>query len=210
MIRSWLKTSAASALRRTGMDRVMGSLSGSGGAPLVIGYHRVVESFEASVETSIPSMLISRRMLEQHLDWIGRDFRFVSLDELGARLDGNDTSRDPIAAVTFDDGYQDFHDHAMPLLTRKGIPAAVFVVSGLVNTTMVQVHDELYLLLARRFARDTDLAGLLRRFGVALPEGEFQNPYQATRALIESLPQDALRRVIAALESESSISADTF
>jgi len=210
MIRGWIKTGAASALRRTGLDRVVGSVAGSGGGPLVIGYHRVVEDFAASAETSIPSMLVSRRMLEQHLDWIGRRFRFVSLDELGARLDGSDESRDRVAAVTFDDGYQDFYDHALPILKRKGIPAGVFVVSGLVNTTDIQIHDELYLLMARRFGQRSDLSALLSRFGIALPDLDLRTPYQATRALIETLPQDTLRRVIAALEAESSISADTF
>ena len=152
MIRSWIKTGAAGILSRTGMDKVAGSLAGSRGVPVVIGYHRVVEDFAASAATSIPSMLISRKMLERHLDWIGRRFRFVSLDELGARLDGSDRSRDAVAAITFDDGYRDFFDHAFPLLKRKGIPAAVFVVTGMVDTTDVQIHDKLYLLLARRFA----------------------------------------------------------
>ena len=101
----------------------------------MIGYHRVVEDFASSAETSIPSMLVSRQMLERHLDWIGRRFRFVSLDELGARLDASDSRDDPIAAITFDDGYRDFYDHALPLLKQKGIPAAVFVVTDLVGTT---------------------------------------------------------------------------
>src|SRR5580658_8589077 len=108
MIRSWIKTGAAEILSRAGLDHMLGPLAG----PLVIGYHRVVEDFAASAENSIPSMLVSRQMLERHLDWLGRQFRFVSLDELGARLDRNDGSDDPIAAVTFDDGYRDFYDQA--------------------------------------------------------------------------------------------------
>ncbi len=189
------------------MDRVAGSLWGSNGVPVVIGYHRVVEDFAASAATSIPSMLVSRQMLERHLDWIGRRFRFVSLDELGARLDGSDNSCDAIAAVTFDDGYGDFYDHAFPLLKRKGIPAAVFVVTGLVNTTGVQTHDKLYLLLARRFAARTGKPGHL----AGLPQGLVAgNPYQATRALLEALPQESIGRVVAALESEAPISEDTF
>ena len=196
------------------MDRVVGSLSGSRGVPIVIGYHRVVEDFAANAATSIPSMLVSRQMLERHLDWIGRRFRFVSLDELSARLDGRNRSRDRIAAITFDDGYRDFYDHALPLLKRKGIPAAVFVVTGLVNTTTVQIHDKLYLLLVRRFAsrnwKPADLALMLRRFGILLPNLAAKTPFQATRALLEALPQSSLQRVVSALESQESISEDTF
>jgi peptidoglycan/xylan/chitin deacetylase (PgdA/CDA1 family) len=196
------------------MDRVFGSLAGAARVPLVIGYHRVVEDFAASAATSIPSMLVSRQMLERHLDWVGRRFRFVSLDELGARLDGSDASEDPVAAITFDDGYRDFYDHAFPLLQQKGVPAAVFVVTDLVSTTDVQTHDKLYLLLARRAASGGSkagaLAGLLRTFGIPVPANVATNPYQATRTLLEALPQNSIRMVVAVLESEALISEDTF
>jgi len=184
MMRSWIKSGAARAMSGTGLDKFVGSLSGARGVPLVIGYHRVVEDFASSARTSIPSMLISRRMLERHLDWIGRRFRFISLDELGARLEGRDGRSDPVAAITFDDGYRDFYDHALPVLKQKGVPAALFVVTDLVGTRRVQVHDKLYLLLAQRF--------------------------KATRALLETLPQAEIERVIQRLESEVSISEDTF
>lgn len=214
MIRSWIKTGAAGALSRTGMDRVVGSLAGSTGVPVVIGYHRVVEDFEASASAAIPSMLVSRQMLERHLDWLGDRFRFVSLDEVGARLDGTDSSDDPVAAITFDDGYRDFYDHAFPLLKQKGFPAAVFVVTDLVSTTGVHTHDRLYLLLARRAEGRTlnqgELAGLLGKIGISMPGIVANTPYQATRTLLEALPQASIRRVVAALESETSISEDTF
>jgi peptidoglycan/xylan/chitin deacetylase (PgdA/CDA1 family) len=174
----------------------------------------VVEDFAASAATSIPSMLVSRQMLERHLDWLGRRFRFVSLDELGARLDGSDGSGDPIAAITFDDGYRDVYDHAFPLLQRKGIPSAVFVVTDLVGTTGVQTHDKLYLLLARRIAhrspKAAGLAGLLARIGICVPGIDVKGTYLATRALLEALPQESLQTVIAALESEISIPEDTY
>ena len=214
MIRSWTKTGAAGVLSRTGMDKVLGALAGSMGAPVVVGYHRVVEDFAASAATSIPSLLVSRQMLERHLDWLGRRFRFVSLDEVGARLNGSDGSRDAIAAITFDDGYRDFYDHAFPILMKKGIPAAVFVVTDLVSTTGVQTHDELYLLLLRRLADGTRkpdvLAGMLRGMGISVAGVAASAPYEATRALLEALPQESVRRVVAALQSEAPVSQDTF
>ncbi len=214
MIRSWIKTRAADALSRTGMDRTVGSFAGSSRGAVVIGYHRVVEDFAASAATSIPSMLISLRMLERHLDWLGRRFRFASLDELGARIDGSDGGSQPMAAVTFDDGYRDFYELALPMLQRKGIPAAVFVVTDLVDTKGVQIHDKLYLLLARRVGsrnpKSSQLASLLRGLGVPLHWVVGNSPFQATRTLLEALPQEAVQRIVAALESEAAIADDTF
>lgn len=217
MSRSWIKARAAGFLSRTGMDKVVGTLSGYRRAPVVIGYHRVVEDFASSAEMSIPSMLVSLRMLEQHLDWIGRRFQFVSLDELGARLYSGDRLDKPIAAITFDDGYRDFYSHALPLLKKKGVPAAVFVVTDLVGTRTVQTHDRLYLMLMKRFAdkkvKSSDMAELLQRLGILLPNGSVTaatTPFLATRMLLESLPQADMQRILTMLDSEMPIAEGTF
>src|SRR5579863_10252753 len=218
MSRSWIKARAAGFLSGTGMDKVVGALSANRKVPVVIGYHRVVDDFASSAETSIPSMLVSLRMLERHLDWIGRRFQFASLDELGARLDSGDGLDKSIAVITFDDGYHDFYTHALPLLKKKGVPAAVFVVTDLVGTTTVQAHDKLYLMLMRRFGDQNlsarDLAQLLQRSGILLPSGTVtaaaNTPFLATRKLLEVLPQADIQRVLTALESEVAISETTF
>jgi len=210
MIRNWVKTKVAGVLSHTGMDRLVGSLSGDRHVPVVIAYHRVVEDFAYSVETSIPSMLVSLRTLERHLDWIGRRFRFVSLDELGQWL-ASGASGEPIAAVTFDDGYADFYFHALPLLKRKGIPAAVFVVTDLLGTTRMQTHDKLYLLLMRKFGlhlTHKDVAALLQRVGLSLSGINVTTPFEATRLLLEGLPQAGIERVLGLLESDVELSED--
>src|SRR5438093_6311493 len=152
MLRRWIKSAAANALCRSNADRWIFSLAGYKNMPLILGYHRVVERFAADEQNTIPSMLISRAMLERHLDWVGRRYRFVSLDEIGAILQSGPTSAKPAAVVTFDDGYRDFYDLAFPLLKRKGIPAGVFVVTDLIGTRRMQVHDRLYLGLASIFS----------------------------------------------------------
>src|SRR5262245_211860 len=73
--------------------------------PLILGYHRVVSDFAAAARTEMPSMLISRAMFERHIESIGRSFRFVSLDEIGEHAASGRPFDDPVAAITFDDGY---------------------------------------------------------------------------------------------------------
>ncbi len=110
--------------------------------------------------------------------------------------------------MTFDDGYGDFYDHALPLLQKKGIPAAVFVVSGLVGTQRLQIHDRLYLLLARRFRRRMKQDAAFTT--LPLPGIDAMTPYRATRTLLETLPLASLEHVIQALEAEDPIEEDTF
>ena len=219
MLRQLAKTGIACALQWSGANKLIDVLNGSRNMPLVLGYHMVVDNIAAHEGTTIPASLISRRMLERQLDWIGRRFRFVSLDELSPRLECGEPFDEPVAAITFDDGYRDVYEHAFPLLQRKGIPSAVFVVTDLIGTSRLQVYDKLYLLLARAFSTwrsvSRELARVLHTLGISLPAHEMdgvnqmrhlaRDPYTAMRVLFTALPQAELCRVIEALEAEVEI-----
>jgi peptidoglycan/xylan/chitin deacetylase (PgdA/CDA1 family) len=204
-------------LRWSGADLVWRALRRD--VPWIVGYHRVVEDFGHSAGRTTPSMLIGRPMLERHLDWIGRRFRPASLDEVGARLGNGAGMGKPLAAVTFDDGYRDVYHHAFPLLKRKGIPAALFVVSGLVGSTRPPLHDRLLLLLREALrawgAPRRELLGLLRRLRIEPPAGarawpEAPGAAGVMRRLLEDLPAAALERMALALEESVTIDAEVW
>ena len=163
-LRGLIKTGAAHLLRGTGTDKMMGVLAGFRNAPVILGYHRVVEDFTAEARSSIPAMLISRRMLQRHLEAMARHYSFVSLDELAEKRELPQHSHKPLAAVTFDDGYSDFYYNARPLLQKMGIPATVFVVTSVIGTTHALTHDLLYRRLVSAFSKwrspSRELAGL--------------------------------------------------
>jgi peptidoglycan/xylan/chitin deacetylase (PgdA/CDA1 family) len=176
------------------------------GPVTILGYHRVVEDFASSAQTSIPSLLITVKMLERHLDWIGSRYHFVGLNELDGEMAHRRSGARPAAAITFDDGYRDFYELAFPLLKRKGIPAALFVVTDLVGTTKMQTHDALYYLLKRRPA------------GMPLPipgcnsevfDTNGMTPFSTLRRLLETLPDSALKVLIEALATEDPLSVDS-
>jgi len=177
--------------------------------PLVLGYHRVVEDFEESVKHDMASMLISTAMLERHIDYLARHFKFVSLDEVGEAAQIGRPFPTPVAAITFDDGYQDVYENAVPLLKRKGISCGVFVVSDLVGRSAWQVHDKLYHLVEKGFSLWEDprreLDGVLR--GLGLPASDIlrdriatKSPHCAVSALLPNLSLDDIKRVMTALE----------
>ena len=209
-MRASLKTAASYGLRFTGMDRLIGTLTGASQIPAVISYHRVVEHFEESSRTSIPPMLISTRMFEQHLDWIGQHYDFASLDEIGNRLETGAGFKRPTAAIAFDDGYSDVYHNAFPLLVKKGIPATVFVVTGTVDTQQMMIHDKLYLLLDSAFAnaRQTSrqVVELLRNADIVTSRmeriGRMQpNAFVVMAALLDDVPQAQANRMTEVLEA---------
>ena len=212
MLRRLVKTAAASALHWTGAARRFAK-----DAPLVLSYHRVVEDFPEHARYSMPPMLVSTKMLERQLDWIGRRYQFVTLDELAAALQTEKKFSRPIATVTFDDGYDDVYVHGFPLLRRKGIPSAVFVVTDLLAHQDYQHHDRLYLLLRRRFgARCSSphaLVALLKESGVPVPASQKsaarQVDYlQTVNFVLSSIPQSTVRQLMQRLDSESPLELD--
>jgi peptidoglycan/xylan/chitin deacetylase (PgdA/CDA1 family) len=206
--RQAIKNGAAAGLHAVGADRLIGALDGRAGRVRILCYHRVVDD-PSRHPASAPAMLVSTAMLERQLDWLGRRHRFVGLDELGDTLAAGRRFCTPVAAVTFDDGYADFHERAFPLLRRKGIPAAVFVVTDRVGGDRLQTHDELYVLLAELRARRGAAAVIerLRRLGVD-DAGRLDDPatpaglVELKSRLLRESPQARVLRLVERLRDE--------
>lgn len=208
--RGHLKTALAATISRAHDHGLAAALARGCERPLVIGYHRVVEDFASVARTGMPSMLTSTRMFEQHLDCIGRHFRFVTLDEIGAHVLSGQPFEEPVAAVTFDDGYADNYEQAYPVLTRKGIPAAVFVVTDLVGRPFWQVHDRLYYLVTKAFAAWSDprreLCGLMGALGLSTEpitrtREAARTPMLTVSALLPEFRMADVQRVMDGLEA---------
>jgi peptidoglycan/xylan/chitin deacetylase (PgdA/CDA1 family) len=175
--------------------------------PLILGYHRVVEDFASAARTEMPSMLISTTMFERHLEWLGQQFRFVSLDEIGEHAAAGIPFDEPVVAITFDDGYEDVYQYAYPTLKRKGIPAAIFVVTDLIGQKHWQIHDQLYYLLARGFAEWDDprreLLAILEDLHIApavfRPRGSTRSAVSAIAAILPSMSQSDVTRFMDAM-----------
>lgn len=200
MSQAVLKSSLSMALRATGTDRLIGAVAGVRRQPLIIGYHRVIDTLASDHPGATPAMTVSVRMMEQHLDWIGRRYRFLSLDEVGARIAAGSGWSKPVAAITFDDGYSDVYHHALPVLLRKGIPAAVFLVTDTVGTSHLHTHDRLYLLLMRRWPRAKTLVATLS--ALREDDARVRTPFAATRFLLGTRSQHQLARIITVLETD--------
>jgi peptidoglycan/xylan/chitin deacetylase (PgdA/CDA1 family) len=202
-----MKVGSAAALAALGVDRLFGHLSGRRRRPLVLGYHRVVPSYLPDATSTLCPMQIDVRMLEAQIDWVGRRYRFVSLDEIQA-ADEKGTGAG-LAAVTVDDGYRDAYELAFPLFQRKGIPAAFFVMSGTVGTREVPIFDRLYFQLARSRASTNGWAGAISRALDGLPLAPLPaaqvrnstNAYDALQLLLKNLCHEDLRPMLTTLEA---------
>ncbi|MFD4877571.1 polysaccharide deacetylase family protein [Streptomyces sp. NPDC058420] len=96
----------------------------TGPVPWVAMYHSVGDCSDDPYRITV-----SPDRLAQQLSWLrGRGLRGVSMtDLLAARARGEGQG---LVGLTFDDGYADFVDNALPLLSRWGCGATLFVLPG--------------------------------------------------------------------------------
>lgn len=69
---------------------------------------------------------------DQILSWVGNWFQVLPLDQaIRAMREGRLPPR--AMAITFDDGYADNHDVALPVLRKHGMSATFFIATGFLN-----------------------------------------------------------------------------
>lgn len=99
-------------------------------------YHRVLERPDP-----LQGELHLARVLDTQFRTLRQFFNVLPLDEAAEMLAaGKLPSR--AVSITFDDGYRDNHDLALPLLQRHGLTATFYVASGYLNGGLI-FHDVL-------------------------------------------------------------------
>jgi peptidoglycan/xylan/chitin deacetylase (PgdA/CDA1 family) len=88
----------------------------------ILGYHRVGPFVGDHVPTVTPEIF------ERQLRFLARfRYRVISLDEVVNCLERGEAIPRRRVVITFDDGYEETHRIAWPLLKRFGFPAATFL-----------------------------------------------------------------------------------
>jgi peptidoglycan/xylan/chitin deacetylase (PgdA/CDA1 family) len=81
-------------------------------------------------------------LFAEQLGWLRLHRRPISLDDLAATVRDGRPLREPSFLVTFDDGRRSVLSQGAPVLEALDIPAVLFVVAGLVGTSVPYWWDE--------------------------------------------------------------------
>jgi peptidoglycan/xylan/chitin deacetylase (PgdA/CDA1 family) len=119
-----IKRKVKQALLASGVLRLAGRLHGKGAAILM--YHSVLED-PSRVADSLGGMIHPRAMFEGQMELIAREFKPVTVDQVARFVRGEQDLPERSVVVTFDDGYTDNYEMAMPILDRVGVPATFYV-----------------------------------------------------------------------------------
>lgn len=130
------------------------SLAGCEGRPILL-YHSVGEPVD-------PPRWVKSDAFAQQLDWlVSEGYTPITAAELDRiELDGAPAPARPIL-LTFDDGYQNFYEHAFPALAARGLRATVFLISGRVGADPAhRYRDERAAYVVQSEVREMEAAGI--------------------------------------------------
>lgn len=131
---------------------------------LIVTYHRFTLA-DRDVKTAA-------RAFSQHLDYLSSYYQIVPLSFIGERLASGKRLPANVAALTIDDGYSDAYDIAFPILRKRGLPAAMFVVTDFVDHKKWLWTDKLRYLVARADAHTLEGRVSERDFCVEFEPGD--------------------------------------
>ena len=101
----------------------------------ILAYHSVVE--EPQRTDYILGSSRSRAEFERHMERLARKFSPVTIDDVAEFARSGQKLPPRAVAVTFDDGFADNYEIALPILSRYGIPATFYImVDAVENGTL--------------------------------------------------------------------------
>ncbi len=181
---------------------------------VVISYHRV-----AWEQPGYHDIAVTPRTFRRHLEYLVRHgYGFLSLSQYHEYLAGQRTLDRDSVLITFDDGYRDNYTAAFPVLRDLGVPAAVFLCTGPIETNALLWWDRVALAVRS-----------LRRVGVAGVDTDRELPEQVSALLLPALkgsdrrasaaighlvdflkarPSDEREKIIVALERDAPLDSD--
>ena len=122
---AWAHWSGRSRRERAALD---------GSRAVILMYHRVLPRAQARHERVEPAMYVDPETFARHVTWLAADFDVRPLSEIVSAFETGRPLPPRACAITFDDGWRDNLEHALPVLEAAGLPATLFAVSDRVGT----------------------------------------------------------------------------
>ncbi len=109
---------------------------------LIVNYHRIAPLEHPPINPDLWSATPAG--FEAQVRFLSRHCEVIGPEELEPRL----ADRRPSVLITFDDGYRDCAQHALPVLRAHGVPATFFLTTGFIDRRATAWWDEIAWMVA--------------------------------------------------------------
>ena len=148
-------------------------------------YHRILPQHDPRYEGEEPGMIVEPHTFQQHLKQIKHLFTPMHLSEWVDRQQKGLTLPNKACAITFDDGWVDNYEYALPIIEQEQVPITLFAVSDMIGTQREFWPNQISTLVnTRSYEELLELPWLKPHLGGAKP-----NTQDQLSELIHSLKQ---------------------
>jgi len=114
---------------------------------LILMYHRVLPKGDSRLNSEEPGMYVTPETLDMHLHELTKVVTFIGIEDW-LNLAKNKQLKDTLyCAITFDDGWADNYEFALPLLKKYQVPATIFLATNYIGSNTTFWPERLYGLL---------------------------------------------------------------
>ncbi len=111
-------------------------------APTLMYHH--LQPADLAKSKNQASLTVNPEIFEKHLQYIkDKGYQPISMAQLAAFFDSKTPLPSKPILITFDDGYQDNYDYAIPLLSKFSYPATIFISTGLMENPDYMTWSEI-------------------------------------------------------------------
>jgi peptidoglycan/xylan/chitin deacetylase (PgdA/CDA1 family) len=108
----------------------------------VFGYHRIMPPVGREYPFNNAVISATPDEFARELKYLRDNMDVISISDMLEGLHNPARLPKRAAVITFDDGYFDNHDYALPLLRDAGLPACFFICTGLIGTRRLPWQEE--------------------------------------------------------------------
>lgn len=148
-------------------------------------YHRVLPDKEAKNDRS--SLSISLSQFEKQIQYLSQNYSCISMDDLHQN---KSWEKFPVC-ITFDDGYKDNVDYALPILKKYQVPATIYFVSDYLHGKCTMWWYEILEILDKKTFLKFKWENQRYFFNTTIPQKKLET-YKALRRIIMNLRPEKL------------------
>lgn len=109
----------------------------------VVMFHRVIDPLDPRWASCDPDYTLETTLFDRCLEFFAKHYNVVSVDEVLASRRGKKPLPERALLITFDDGWSDNVDFALPRLRAASLPALLFLVADVVGRRLPFYQERL-------------------------------------------------------------------
>jgi peptidoglycan/xylan/chitin deacetylase (PgdA/CDA1 family) len=169
----------------------------------ILMYHRILPQDDARFNLEEPGMIVTPDTFTMHIQEIKRHFDIISLSDW-VNLKQQDLPLPKKAcAVTFDDGWADNFEYALPILKSTNTPVTLFAVAEKIGTDFQFWPNSILALLLKGFATELNRHPLFAKVSALMFANKSVDREYAAAYIyhLKSFPDEAIFSALQDIES---------